>query len=186
MDSITSELRISGSGRAANSLTSTQQLYSIGASPWPTMDVTYSFGTGDNQIDVLWIARDEETTSNAGSVTVYLPKGESHVIDLTDLRDYEGNTFGFARVKKVMFVIQSPDGKKSVIFGPQGETDAAPLWFRDATASEDCFTYILKDRPIGGWEITPTEKVLVITNPLSEGTGDDDIYYSLLIAGVKQ
>ncbi len=183
MDNVSITTRISNSGSASNSQTSSKQTYAVNTSPWPSFDVNYTYGTGPYQCNLFFQAKDPITAD----ATIDLSVGTVHAYTLSDLLDYEGNPISFSVIKRIQLAILTPDGVKELRFGPMGESHGCLLWFDDLQAWAKTRNYILEDDPITGWPVVPgVSDVIGVWNPsgFTEPTGEDT-QYALLIAGIS-
>jgi len=167
---INTDDRLSGGGAITDSSTAVSQSASFGSGVLPTIRYRYSYGTGSGQVNAWYLAR--RTLAATTFDNLNLTSG------LTTL----GTTFSFTKLKRVLVAIIDPDGTKSLRVGPQNQANANPLWFAAVTANfyETTYTYVLKDRPVTGWDVAAASTdILSIYNP---GAGSLD--YAIWILGL--
>ena len=174
--SITFDRRVTGSGICRNPDTQVVQSFSIGAGLVPSCDVSYSYGTGDFEVNAWYFER------------VTLGVGDLLSLDLRGgLADGEGNAVSFAAVKSFNVWVVDPDHQKSVRVGPQGEANANRLWFggTGATVYEVVTAHLLKDSPLDGWPVAAgSTDIVAISNPAGDGTADDEVTVVIAILGI--
>lgn len=166
-------ISIAGGGtltRALDLVTATETL-DIGGDEdvWPEMVSSYEFGTGSGQINNWWT--DERTLAAT--------TGES--IDLSGALANALSGAVFSKVKIVIIDIDTPDDVKTLRFGPQGVTNAAPLCFGDASDYLSLTTRVVVEEPFTGWTITAgTGDLLRVYNPSASS-----VTYRILVGGIS-
>jgi len=81
--------------------------------------------------------------------------------------DVLNRALAMTAVKLVLVEVTTPGASASLQFGPQGQTNAATLWYQANTAN---FWSEVRDRlmncnSVGGWALDSTHKVIAIKNP---------------------
>lgn len=161
--------RITGGGSITDSALGVQQAANFGFGVLPAIRYRYSFGTGSGQANKWYLAQ------RTLAATTY------DDLNLTSGLSTLGTTQTFTALKRVLIAIVDPEGTKRLRIGPQGRTNANPLWFQAATTNfwEETYTYVLKDRPVTGWGVTAASTdVLGVYNP----TGSS-ITYAIWLLG---
>lgn len=153
---INAEVRVTGTGSITDALAALSQGANLGGSILPQLRTRYTYGTGDGQVNKWYLAKRT------------LPATTYDDLNLTSGLTALGTTQAFTKLKLVLVAVVSPDGAKKLRVGPQGRTNAAQLWFQATSANfwEECFTYVLKERPVTGWTATAgSADVFSVYNP---------------------
>lgn len=169
IDTLDAATKLSGGGSLSNSATGETQAATFGGVILPTVNVSYSFGTGASQVNKWYLAK------RTLAATTY------DDLNLTSGLTALGVTQAFTKLRRAFVAIIDPDGTKKLRVGPQGRTNANLLWFQAATTNfwEETYTSILKDRPVTGWTITPsTADVFSVYNP-----GGSSLDYAIWLLG---
>ena len=144
----------------------------LGSGSWAAMIDTLTFGTGNNQVNQVYIA---QRTVAAGS---------DDNLDLSgSLKSPVGDTIAFTKIKLCVISIVSPDGTKSLRVGPNGVSNAFQGPWGAVTANVyntitnfDCIV----NEPIAGYTVTDgTGDILPIHNP-----GAGSVTYNVIILGL--
>lgn len=139
----------------------------FGSSGFTALRVNLETGDGDEQANDQYRAR------------LTIPSGSVVLLDLWNgvLLNPLNQHLWFTHIKSVVIAIVDPDGTKKVLVGPQGEDDAAQLWFGGVSLThyEEVFTWADHQHPYEGWPLLSTEypgSVLAISNPNGPTVGD--------------
>lgn len=145
----------------------------VGASGFPTELIDYTVGTDVLQADMSWFA------------AITIPAGGNYDIDFDGgLTPRLGNTpIVWSQIKSVNIAVDTPDGTKEVMVGPQGVASGIQLWFGDtgATSWESVKTWRYWEEPYNGWNALGSEgTILRLHNP-----GAADIIVHIIIVGIQ-
>jgi hypothetical protein len=162
---------VRGGGRIQDSATSQAQNAIFGQGVLPSLDQTFSYGTGSGKVNMWYLAR-----RTLATVTFDL-------LDLAGgLTDYKGAAITFTKIKRILLVVIDPDGTKTLRIGPQNQS--APFigpWSggTGATVYNTVFRKFDQDEPYAGWAVTATTAdILPIYNP-----GASSVTYLLWLLG---
>lgn len=169
IDTLSTTDRLAGGGTVGDANLGVSQADSFGGVILPALRTSFTFGSGDGQANKWYLAR------RTLAATTY------DDLNLTSGLSTLGTTQAFTRLKRAFVGIIDPDGTKRLRIGPQGRTNAATLWFQAATTNfwVETYTYLMMDRPITGWTITPsTADVFSVYNP-----GGSSVTYAIWLLG---
>lgn len=130
----------------------------LGRTPEPTVSLDLADGTGAEQANQVYSA----SLSIAASATLLIDlKGGGGELDVLNV------ALAMTAVKVVILTIDTPASGASLRFGPQGQTNAAQLWFQAATTNfwEQVLDVMVKGDTRAGWALDGTHKVVAINNP---------------------
>ena len=142
-----------------------------GQDEYPSLKVTYTAGTGNNQIN----RRVTKRYTIAGSANQDLDLAAS-------LTDDFGDTITFTKIKELIVSLAAPDGTLKVRVGPQNVTNGWQGPFGGVGASDyvDVFHHQRFVDPFTGFAVTAgTGDILRIHNP-----GGSSVTVDVVIAGL--
>lgn len=178
-------LKLQGNGRrqrVAAGGTSPSDSFAIGNGDWPALNMILTLGTSDTPAasgigyaNAWYVAK--RTCTAAGSDN----------LDLTALTNNIGETFNFAKIKKILIALTdingaALDGVGKLLVGPQNITNAfqGPFGGGGATVYKSVYDWeVIVWNKWAGYTVDGTHKILGITNP-----GANDISYAIGIWGV--
>lgn len=138
---------------------------------WSSMGLTFTFGTGNNQINMVYIA--QRTVTGSGTDNLDFGAGS--------LKAPNGDTATFSKIKAIIVNIESPDGTKYLQVGPQSVTHAFQGPFDATTDYKKVFnSEIVCLEPITGFTVTSTTGVLGITNGSASS-----LTYDIIVLGLN-
>lgn len=113
--SLNVDLQLTGQASMLNALdhSSVATSIQIASTSFPAQQLSLSFGTGDNQANMMW--SDKRTLANGADDDLDLAGG---------ITDSFGSTITFTYVKNIIVAMDSVDGTNAVRIGPQGVTNA--------------------------------------------------------------
>lgn len=169
-DNLTFRTRVLGGGRIRNTTTGQMQPFIFGKNSLPARVRSFTYGTGDNQVNKAYFA---QRTLNATT---------TESLDLAGgITDYAGAAITLTVLKYAYLAIVSPDGTKALRVGPQNVANAAQLGWggTGATVYDTIYTDWELYRPIDGYAITAgTGDLFPVHNP-----GAEAVTYAILLMG---
>lgn len=162
---------VRGGGRIEDAATGQNQQAIFGRGALPSLDQTFTYGTGSGAVNMWYLAR-----RTLATVTFDL-------LDLAGgLTDFKGAAITFTKIKRVLLVIIDPDGTKTLRIGPQNQSNPfIGPWSggSGATVYNTVFRKFDQDQPYAGWTVTAgTGDILPIYNP-----GATSVTYLLWLLG---
>lgn len=145
----------------------------FGTPPMPSGLTTFADGTGPGQANQVFLV---PFSINPTSMQLYDLKGGSGELDVLN------EPLAMTAVKQVVLEVTTPAAATSIRFGPQGQTNAARLWFEDVTADfyDAVLSKLLQEDARAGWALDAAHKVLGLYNP-----GAAPVAGTLLVVGTK-
>lgn len=119
-----------------------------GSGDEPSLDLSFTTGTGPGQIDVIY--RNLLTLAAAASLTIDLKGGNSE-------KDVLNNALSFAKIRRFLVQIVSPGSTKSLKVGPQNVSNPWAALLGSAVLTTDYIT--VKDK----LEITDSQDGFVVS-----------------------
>lgn len=120
--------------------------------------IQFADGTGAGQANQVFEAA---LSVAATTMQLYDLKGGNGELDVLNV------ALAMTAVKFVYLEITTPASGTSLRFGPQGQTNAAQLWFQAATANfySTVYSKYMMEDARAGWALDATHKVLGVYNP---------------------
>jgi hypothetical protein len=123
----------------------------------PSRDLTFTTGTGSNQINVIYRRAFEVLTTANLDIDLKGAAGELDVVNAA---------LNFVKVRAVeILLITPPAVGVSVRVGPQGVTNGWIGPWKDGAAYDVVRRRFFMDNPVEGWAVGASNKILRIHNP---------------------
>ncbi len=139
-------------------------------SPFPSQNLTMSYGTTTNQCNA------------ATMITTSVTAGSTRTIDLTGLAALDGTAMALTKVKTLQASVTASGTTATdpvYTFGPSGVANGAVLGFGATQAKVDVrFGGYEQYNLVSGWGVTSTNKLLILSNP-----GAYDVTAAIFITG---
>ncbi len=139
-------------------------------SPFPSQNMTMSFGTTTNQCNA------------ATMITTSVTAGSTRSIDLSTLKALDGTSMVLTTVKTLQAAVTASGTTATdpvYTMGPSGVANGAVLGFGATQAAVDVrFGGYDQKNLVSGWGVTASNKLLVLTNP-----GAYDVTAAIFITG---